>query len=477
MIAAARLIDLVRSKQNRTAVIGSGSRVFALGSQFIIVLVLTRLLAKSEFGNFMIAFAGYRVLASGIGTGMASVLLYHVSRSVEDHDIVEVRLHRGALLLGGLLGLLLCFALWYGAPAIATAFAKPTLMIWLRAMTPFLLATLLATITTGAYEGRSRVATAIMLNEVAPNFIRLVLLGAIPLLHLGEIMVAPIMAISAALPWILSIRHLFARHVRGVRWFSRWDYGYATKLTFYNFAALQVQGIDMIIAGWLFSAESVADYAVASRIGALFPFFQQLRVRMFGPVAGRLLGAKDHDALQREVMAAKDFSMILVTSTAAALLLASPIFLQLFWKSGTLAQLLVLLAFPPVYRSLFAAGDRLLQLAGHADWNLGIMLTALAIVVIVPMTTGPTIGIISLPIAMIISGFLLNPVIAYGVRRMARIDLLVPSDALIAVAAALSVAVPLIWSHGAMLMFWSGGMFLALALTLLVLGRRRARIA
>jgi O-antigen/teichoic acid export membrane protein len=454
-----------RINRTGTALFGSASRVFALGSQFVIVLVLTRLFEKAEFGDFMVAFAAYRVLATGIGTGLASVLLYHISRS-EDNTAGEIRLHRTALLVGLLAATVVSIGSWIAASSIAFETAKPGLEIWLKGMTPFLLFTLMSTITTGSYEGRNQVAMAILLTEVAPNFLRLVLLCGLFVVRLPNIWVAHIMAASVAVPWLIGVRHLFDRSVRGAQAFTGWDYGYAAKLTLYNFAALQVQGVDMIIAGWLFPAEKVADYAIASRIAALFPFFLQLRVRMFGPMAGRLLGTGNKSELQREALIAKHFAMISVTLSVAGLLLASPIFLQLFWKSGSLPMMLVVMAFPPVYRAMFAVGDRLLQVAGHANWNLFIMLASLSLVVGIPFATSGYLGILSLPIAMVVAGFLLNPVIAIAVRRLVGIRLLSAADIIIAVVAGLSVVLPLAFFKGAALMLSSGCMFLVLSLGL-----------
>lgn len=472
--ARQRFVRLAEASRTGTAVFGSASRIFALGAQFVILLIFSRLFDKADFGNFMVAFAGYRVLGFGVGTGLASVLLYHISRS---DDVAEhVRLHRSALIVGAATALVFCVISWIYAANVALVFQKPELEGWLKAMTPFLFFMLVSTVTTGSFEGQSKVATAIFLAEVAPNFLRLVLLGILPLLGFAGLWVAHVMAISLALPWLVSIRNLARRDIVGIRWFTRWDYGYAIKLTLYNFAAMQVQGIDMIIAGWLFPAEAIADYAIASRLAALFPFFLQLRVRMFGPVAGRLLAEKNAEALAIEVSTVKRFAVILSTTSVGALLLLSPIFLQLFWKSEGLAVLLVLLAFPPVYRALFAAGDRLLQVAGHASWNMWIMSAALSIVVGIPFLIGSSVGIVSLPIAMIISGLLLNPVIAYGVWRTTSIKLIEKRDFLIFAAATLSVVLPLMLVKAGLSMFLSGLMFLSLGIALLWLQRRQAKV-
>src|SRR6185312_4463632 len=73
--------------------IGSGARVFGLLSQFIVLVMLGRMMAKAEFGDLMAAFGFYRLVAIAIGTGASLVVLYHVSRHPRDKAL-EVRLHR-----------------------------------------------------------------------------------------------------------------------------------------------------------------------------------------------------------------------------------------------------------------------------------------------------------------------------------------------------------------------------------------------
>ncbi|HEX7820761.1 MAG TPA: oligosaccharide flippase family protein [Sphingobium sp.] len=465
-----KILDKVSDFKNlKTTIIGSSSRVFALAAQFAIVIALSRILEKSDFGNFMIVFSVYRLIGTSVGTGIASVLLYHIARMKEED--AEHPLHRFALLVGLGIGLLCCAVLFFASGMIAQAFAKPGIIMWLISMTPFLLLTLISTISTGAFEGRGQVMQAILFTETTPNFIRLVLLTPLPFLHLPTVWIAVIMAVSVAIPWLLSLRTLLPGSGWSVRAFTAWDYGYAAKLTVYNFAAYQVQGVDMIVAGSLFSSADVADYAIASRIASLFPFFLQLRVRMFGPVAARLLSENDQGKLQHEVRAAKYFSMVLVTLTVAALLIASPLVLTMFWHSRSVTMLLVLMAFPPVYRALFAAGDRLLQVAGHANWNLGIMAASFAVLCIIPAILAPRFGILSLPIAMIISGFILNPVISMAVRRKVGVILNRPQDMLVVAGAAAAVIVPLLLARSAYLIFCSGFMFLALGLAYAALHR------
>src|ERR1700730_6698663 len=65
---------------------GSSARVFGLASQFVVLIILSRMLSKDGFGDLMTAFGFYRVGSAALGIGASLVLLYHVSRRPDDPD-------------------------------------------------------------------------------------------------------------------------------------------------------------------------------------------------------------------------------------------------------------------------------------------------------------------------------------------------------------------------------------------------------
>ena len=82
-------------------VVGSGARLFGLASQFVVLLILSRILFKDSFGDLMTAFGFYRLAAMALGIGGSLVLLYHVSRRPNDKN-AEIKLHRYSAVLGAL---------------------------------------------------------------------------------------------------------------------------------------------------------------------------------------------------------------------------------------------------------------------------------------------------------------------------------------------------------------------------------------
>src|SRR4051794_74290 len=81
--------------------IGSSARVFGLASQFVVLIILGRMLGKAEFADLVAALGFCRLVAIAIGTGASRVVLFHVSRRARHKDF-EVRRHRFSAVLAAL---------------------------------------------------------------------------------------------------------------------------------------------------------------------------------------------------------------------------------------------------------------------------------------------------------------------------------------------------------------------------------------
>src|SRR5262249_52487846 len=109
--------------------VGSGARVFGLASQFVVLIILSRMLTKGSFGDLMTAFGFYRLAAAALGVGASLVLLYHVSRRPDDRA-AEIRLHRYSAVLSGAIAALVALTGFMLAGPVAHALDKPGVVIW-----------------------------------------------------------------------------------------------------------------------------------------------------------------------------------------------------------------------------------------------------------------------------------------------------------------------------------------------------------
>jgi O-antigen/teichoic acid export membrane protein len=417
----AALSDALRTGRLRDylgiLVVGSGARVFGLASQFVVLLMLSRFLPKESFGNLMVALGFYRLAGVALGVGGSLVLLFHVSRRADDHG-AEIRLQRFSAVVTALPGVVIALAAFAVATPVANALGKPSLGPWLREMAPFLVFTTLLIVATGALEGRSRVAASIFWGEAAPNAVRLVLLPLVAVLKLPDAYVAHVMTLSVALPWLWLARRMADPSVRGWQRWTAWDLSYSGKFVVSTLFANQLGAADLVVAGALLPAVTVADYAVASRLAALFTFFQLALLKRFAPRAGRLIADHDHGALVREFDVCRRLTIASTALTAGAVLLLAPLLLPLLGNYGGARALMILLAIPAIVQSFYATSDRLLIIAGQA--NVALIVTALsfALLVAMPFATVSWLGAAAIPAAMMMAVALIGPIIIVRTRQL-----------------------------------------------------------
>jgi O-antigen/teichoic acid export membrane protein len=419
--SAGTFVSALQSGRFRTyleiLVVGSGARLFGLASQFVVLLILSRVLSKDSFGDLMTAFGFYRLAAIALGVGGSLVLLFHISRRPDDRE-AEVRLHRYSAILGAAASTIVAVAGLFAADPIAGALDKPGLAIWFRELAPFAVFSTLLIISTGALEGRSRISESILLGEVVPNAVRIVLLPAIAWLHLPEAYVAHALSISVLVPWLLAGYRLWDRSVRGVRIWTAWDYSYCGKFVVATLFANQLGAVDILVAGVLFSSDIVADYAVAARIAALFGFFQLAMLKRFAPRAGSLIESGDLESLRHEVELCRRLLVGCGSATIGGLLLVAPFLLPVFGNYGSAQTFLIWLAIPTFVQSFYETSDRLLIMAGQANVALVLTGSSFFVLTTTPFITAPWLGPAAIPAAMILSSLLFNPIVAARVQKM-----------------------------------------------------------
>jgi O-antigen/teichoic acid export membrane protein len=422
---------------------GAGARVFGLASQFLVLIILSRMLSKDSFGDLMTAFGFYRLTATAFGIGASLVLIYHVSRHPDDRA-AEIRLHRYSAMLSAAAAALIALAGFVVATPVAHALSKPGLEVWFHQLAPFAIFTALLVTSTGALEGRSRISESIALGEAAPNAVRMVLLPVVALLRLPEAYVAHAMTLSVLIPWLWSGRGFWDRSVAGWRRWTSWDLSYCGKSVAATLFANQLGAVDILVAGLLFPSGIVADYALAARVAALYSFFQIALLKRFAPRAARMMEAKDLGALREEFAFCHKLLVGCGALTIAAILCVAPFLLPLFGNYAGAWSFLVWLAIPPFVQSFYETSDRLLIIAGEANVPLAITATTFAMLVASPFVTAPLLGPTAIAVAMVVATLLLYPLAAARVHAVFDLRTIHPADMLVmgaGVAALLSYAI------------------------------------
>jgi len=407
--------------------VGSGVRVFGLASQFIVLIIMGRMLAKSDFGDLMTAFGFYRLVAVAIGTGASLVVLFHVSRRPRD-QMQEVRLHRFSALLAAAMSAAVALVAALFAHAIAAALGKPGLALWLQQLAPFAIFNALLIVLTGALEGRSRITESIVLGEVAPNGVRMVLLPLVSLAGLHEAWIAHVLTLSVVLPWLLALPRIGDRAIGGVQAWTRWDYGYAGKFMIATLFANQLAAVDILVASVLFSSETVGEYAIASRTAGLFAFFQIVMLKRFAPRAGELIHNGDMTGLRAEVESCRRLAVGCTAFTICGALAIAPFLFPLFGNYAGALVFLSWLAIPSFVQSFYATSDRLLIIAGQSSVALIMTAASFGVLTTTPFLTARWLGPIAIPVAMIVSVLMFNVIVLARARQLFHVRTLTLRD-------------------------------------------------
>jgi len=395
----------------------SGARLFGLASQFLVLVILSRILSKDSFGDMMTAFSFYRLASIALGVGPSLLLLFHISRSPHDRE-AEVRLHRYSAILGALISGVVALAGVFAAGPIAAALGKPALAAWFVLLAPFAVFSTLLIVATGALEGRSRISESIVLGEAAPNAIRIVLLPIIAFAGLPDDYVAHAMTASVLAPWLWAARRIWSRKIAGTTPWSRWDYDYSAKYVVATLFANQLAAVDILVAGTLFSSEIAAEYAVASRIAALYSFFQLALLKRFAPRAATLLEGGNNAALRVEVELCRRLTIGCAAFTICGIVLIAPYLLPVFGHYAGAEVLLIWLAIPTFIQSFYMTSDRLLTIGGQANVALAVTGLSFLTLVTMPVAGSAAIGPLAIPAAMIVSAILFQPFVATKARKL-----------------------------------------------------------
>ena len=259
----------------------------SVASQFVMIGVLAAILGKERFGEVMIAFTAFRLVGSAAGTGIGTLLQYHFPRN----EGRQLNLYRSFVQIGLLAGMGLTAVAVAAASSISAAMGKPGLETWITWGAPLVCFHTLAAIIASYLDAQRRVEWAIASTELLPNVLRTFAFVVVGVADLPVVFYALALWVPAVFPLIYELRKLVSLP-KSPFCMTPWDRRYASWITVQSIASQQVNGIDMLLVGLLFSSAQAADYAIASKVASFFPFFQHILVRRFTPEVAEAVAAE-----------------------------------------------------------------------------------------------------------------------------------------------------------------------------------------
>ena len=278
----------------------------------------------------------------------------------------------------------------------------------------------LLVITTGALEGRSRVAEFDFLGRsCAQRGAHRAAADRVRAQAAGRLRRPRADAVGPGAVAVAGAAHDQSRRSRAGSAGRAGTTAYCGKFVVATLFANQLGAVDIVIASVLFPSATVADYAVAARLAALFTFFEQALLKRFAPRAGRLLQIKDDGRLAsriRHVPAAGDWLRRPDHGRACCCRRRSCCrFLATIWMR---ARCLMWLAIPSFVAAFYATSDRLLIIAGQANVALVVTASSFAILLASPFVTARWLGPVAIPVAMILAVAVVNPLVAVRARQL-----------------------------------------------------------
>lgn len=416
-LALTRFYAKMARNVSSPALLGALIRAVSLASQLLVLVLMGRLLPKNDFGDAILVFTSYRLLSFAIGSGAGSLLVYHVARHGGDAAL-DLYLSRRLTVVTGILAGGVSFACALSAPFISHLFGKPGMAAWLVHMSPLVLFGALLQVSASSLDGRNRVTDSILLTELTPNLLRTFGMTCVAMCGLPQIAVGWVFWLAVAAPWIIDALRLLARRVPStIKQFGRLDARYAFWMGIYPLLGMQLQGVDMLIAGALFSSGTVAEYSIASRLATLFPFLQQIIVRVFVPRSGPLFKKSDTETINHELEELRRTSLASTAGMAAVILLFAPVVLHLMGDYSAGLGVLAALALPPLVRSNFAGIEVVLKMRAQGRALAVIAATSLLVIVLGSWLLHGIIGVYALPASMLVSAISINSLMALRIHR------------------------------------------------------------
>lgn len=386
-------------------------RLMSVASQFVMLGLLATILSKERFGEAMIAFTAFRLLGSAIGSGIGTLLLYHLPRS----EGRQLKLYRSFIQIGLLAGIVMTAAAVAAASPISAAMGKPGLGIWITWGAPLVCVTILAGIIASFLDAERRVERAIALTELLPNVLRTFAFVGVAVADLPLIFYAFAFWLPAVPPLIYELRKLMSvpKSPFGL---TAWDRRYVSWITVQSVASQQVNGIDMLLVGLLFNSTQAADYAVASKVASFFPFFQHILVRRFTPEVAEAVAAERLDSVEGNLEELRRNSSAANFALTGLALFGLVLLTKMVGAYGSAVPLMVALAVPMAIRSQYAGIDSVLKMCGQGRATALFSLSSAALLISLSLLLSKQFGVFSLIAAMTLSAFLLNPLMTITAR-------------------------------------------------------------
>lgn len=389
----------------KTVALAFGARGFAVLSQLFTTVFLASILGGSKFGDMIVVFATYRLIALSLGTGLYTLLIFNIGDK-QHSDRNEKSIYLTSLVLGVGVAMILAIISSLSAPQISNFFEKEGMSFWIFSLSPYLVFLTSLTVTSGYFDGRSKVDHSIVIADLTPNLIQTAGLILIMILGLQSLSTSIVLNTSVAIPALIGTIPLFRSKRPTFFRLRKWDIRYALMNSTTMLSSQQIHGLDLLLIGTFFSSETTGAYAISARIALLIPFVQLILLRKFTPRARHHISKNDIQNFNNELAQLKQWILASVFLLSGISAFIFPL-LQNFLTSELPNIYFLILLLPALFvRACFGGLDVALKMSGRSGLSLLLSILGALLTVSLSIPLFTLLGISGLGLALLFSAII-----------------------------------------------------------------------
>lgn len=370
------------------------------------IWLLTQILSKSDFGDFFFSFSIIIVIAALNAAFFQRLILFHVS---EWRNAPKSYTYFSSILIWAILiGFTLSAILGIAASFFYKNQTTSTTASWFLFMSGLVGLESLRHIGVSWYRAHQNIRSASILEDIAPNILRLSFLGIVFFFGIGELGIIFSLYLASALPLAVFLCKEKVLSAFNMKFLLGGDLSYGLKLLLTQTINQPSRRLDVVILGVLSSSSQVADYAVASRICNLLLLGKQLITPLLVPRIRQCLSGGQVQQALKEFYGASFFSALFAVSGCIGLLILGPTILNLFGEYSEAQNVIIILSIAMLLRATTGPAGEFLAMTGRSAGVLAATVIGVGATIVIAVFTVPNFGATGMAYALIFGALFTN---------------------------------------------------------------------
>ena len=349
------------SKYAKDSVVGAAGKVSQLIGGYGSLWLLTSILSDVAYGGYVAALAAIALIALLAQAGLKQATIQRVGELAVDEEQAIPEYAGTAIAWVGIGSLGVTVATWLLAP-LMSPFVDPSVLEWVQLLTLLVPGMALLPICGGILRGLERVSTAVVLERITVQVIRLLGLAVVWLYWQDPAAVVLALGLAYYVPI-----GLFALRTRGWRYLNLTGMTishvqYSGYLLVNSIASRFLKNTDVLLLASLATLPATGGYNVAWKLAIVARYGDQILTNTIQPRLSKYLASNQIEDLKQEFDQVRDLSVVAAIPVLIIVLLFGQQLLGVFGMyADQYAVLIVLTAAAMVNATFGKVGNILIM--------------------------------------------------------------------------------------------------------------------